>query len=134
MPPLTDHQQLAEWAALCAERVLGAFETERPHDLRPRKAIEAARFWRDGSLAMIDARKFAFASHSAAREATNPAAIAAARAAGHAAATAHVATHAPHAAAYALKAVRLSHGDAEDEQARQIGALPSHLRLMLCAP
>lgn len=99
------HRSIARWAADCAERVLGRFEGEHPNDPRPRKAIEAARAWAAGLLPMPMARKAAFAAHAAAREASSKEAAVAARAAGHAAATSHVRTHAPHAAAYALKAL-----------------------------
>jgi hypothetical protein len=78
-----------------------------PEDERPRKAIEAGRKWASGEMTMMDARKAAFAAHAAARNAKSlfkPKAEAAARSAGHAAATAHVLTHAPHACSYALKA------------------------------
>ena len=86
-----DHQQLALWAADCAEHVLHYFEETHPDDDRPRKAIEAARAWARGELRMMDARKAAFATHAAARIAGNSAAQMAARAAGHAAGTAHMA-------------------------------------------
>lgn len=121
-----DHRVLALWAANCAEHVLERFERHHPNDKRPRNAIEAARAWERGELAMADARKAAFASHAAAREAREPEAIAAARAAGHAAATAHVATHAPHASAYALKAVGRTEM-AEAERIWQHECLPEHL-------
>ena len=88
-----------------------------PDDERPRAAIAAARDWVDGKIKMTDARKAAFAAHAAARETDNHAACFAARAAGHAAATAHVADHAKHAAAYALKAV--SNIDAERQWQRE---------------
>ena len=38
------------FAADCAERVLPLFERERPHDDRPRKAIEAARAFARGEI------------------------------------------------------------------------------------
>lgn len=53
-------------------------------------------------------------SPAAARGASSKEAACSARAAGHAAATSHVRTHAPHAAAYALKALASSQ-DADDE-------------------
>ena len=99
------HKALAVWAADCAERVLMNFETELPEDNRPRKAIEAARSWVCGELAMTKCREAAFAAHAAARETNCASATFAARAAGHAAATAHVADHARHAAAYAIKSL-----------------------------
>lgn len=96
--------ELALKAAESAEHVLAHFEVRHPQDDRPRKAIEAARAWARGELAMTKARDAAFAAHAAARDAEHSAARFAARAAGHAAATAHVAGHARHAAAYAAKA------------------------------
>ena len=57
-----DHRLLALWAADCAEHVLPLFETQHPHDGRPRKAIEAGRAWARGDIAMPDARKAAFAA------------------------------------------------------------------------
>ncbi len=99
-----DQKQMTLWAAECAEHVLSYFEQERPGDMRPRLAIEAARAWVKGELKVSEARTAAFDAHDAAREVKTDAAIAAARAAGHAAATVHVITHAPHAAEYAVKA------------------------------
>lgn len=103
----TQHIKTALWACDVAERVLVSFESVFPDDQRPQHAIEAGRKWACGEMKMTDARKAAFASHAAAREAkvlSHPKAEAAARSAGHAAATAHVITHAPHAGKYALKA------------------------------
>jgi hypothetical protein len=118
---MNHHQKLALWAADCAERVLANFGGADP---RPRSAIEAARKWTDGTLAMAEARQLAFAAHAAAREAGNPAAIAAARAAGHAAATPHVAGHAHHAARYALKSVQLAGQDMANERGWQLAHMP----------
>nr|WP_240908621.1 hypothetical protein [Paenibacillus timonensis] len=87
-------------------------------DLRPRKAIQAARAWVRGEVSMAAARAAAFAAHNAAREASHASASAAARAAGHAAATAHVAEHAPHSATYAAKALALAADDADTAKAR----------------
>ena len=101
-----EHRAHALRAADDAEGVLAYFETVRPDDRRPRRAIEAARAWVRGELEVADARAAAFAAHAAAREAGCPAACAAARAAGHAAATPHVPSHARHASAYARKALR----------------------------
>ena len=100
-----DHKSLARWAADCAEHVLPCFEEKYSEDDRPRRAIEAGRAWASGELAVGKAREAAFAAHAAARDAVHTAARDAARTAGHAAATAHVADHARHAAAYAVKAV-----------------------------
>lgn len=127
-----DHRALALWAADCAEHVLAYFEQIHPEDKRPRLAIEAARAWARGDLDITEARKAAFASHAAARDAKNPAAQAAARAAGHAVATAHLADHAPHAANYALKAANAAAEYTGDgmiaEREWQFERLPKHLR------
>lgn len=117
---MNKHQTLTAWAADCAERVLFIFEEANPFDKRPREAVAAARSWIRGELKMTEARKFAFAAHAAAREVVDTQAIAAARSAGHAAATTHVATHAKYAASYALKAVK----DLEDEKEWQQKCFP----------
>lgn len=101
-----EHKKLALQAAHYAEMVLTLFTQERPDDSRPKAAIEAARNWAAGELSVADARKAAFAAHAAARECSIPAAIAAARSAGHAAATAHVWTHAAVAETYMTKALK----------------------------
>ena len=104
----TNHRRLAVWAADCAERVLPYLEERYPEDNRPRKAIEAARAWaQTGVFRMADIRKIALATHAAAREVKDEkAACSAARAAGHALATAHVRTHAIAAAMYTATALR----------------------------
>ena len=101
------HRFLAVWAADCAERVLPGFEREFPDDDRPRTAIAACRRWaRTGIFKMADVRRDSLAAHAAARQADeDTAARFAARAAGQAIATAHVADHASGAADYALKAM-----------------------------
>ena len=105
-----EHKRLALQAARCAEMVLTLFTQEHPDDSRPKAAIEAARHWAAGELSVAEARKAAFAAHAAARECSIPAATAAARSAGHAAATAHVWTHAAVAEAYMKKAITLKAG------------------------
>ena len=97
-------KRLALLAAKRAEKLLRLFEKERPKDKRPRDAIRAARAWARGEIKCGEARKAALAAHAAARKAKLPEAVAAARAAGHAAATAHVATHAKGVTFYAKKA------------------------------
>ena len=104
VPDKQEQRSLALWAADCAEQVLPFYEQEYPRDHRPRKAIEAARAWVRGEIKCDEARRAALAAHAAAR-ATKGAACAVARATGHAAGTAHMADHARHAAAYALKAL-----------------------------
>lgn len=100
-----DHHRLAVWAADCAEHVLDLFERARPHDGRPRQAIELARAWARGEMRMTAARTAAGHANAAARD-LRGAPRHAAYAAAQAAAVAHVAAHELGAAAYAIKAVR----------------------------
>ncbi|WP_044303129.1 putative immunity protein [Rhodopirellula sallentina] len=122
-----DHQLLALWAADCAEHVIAIFTAAESDDARPHDAIAAARDWVSGKLPMVDARSAAFAAHAAARDTESQLACFAARAAGHAAATAHVADHAQHAAAYAIKAA----ADPDTERVWQRQQLAPHLQPQL---
>ncbi len=108
----SDHRLLALWAVTCAEHVLHLFEVVKPLDPRPRYAIEQARAWARGEIKMSQARAAAGYAQAAARELTGAARYAA-YAAGQAAAVAHVAAHELGAAAYAIKAVRVT--KSEDE-------------------
>lgn len=85
---------LAVWAAECAEQSLPLFEGQAAADPRPREALAGARAFARGELRIGPVRALAAAAHAAARDVTDPPAIAAARAAGQAAAMAHMASHA----------------------------------------
>lgn len=100
----SDHQLLALWAATCAEHVLYLFESERPLDVRPRRAIEQTRAWVRGEVRMSESRAAGGHANAAARD-LEGAARHAAFAAAQAALVAHVAAHELGAAAYAIKAV-----------------------------
>ncbi len=113
------HRLLASWAADCAEHVLPLFTAKCPDDDRPARAIASARAWSRGETTVGEAREAAFAAHAAAREATDAAACEAARAAGHAVATSHMADHELGAAAYAIKAVRLASSPFEAVEASE---------------
>jgi hypothetical protein len=115
----SDHRLLALWAAACAEHVLHLFEAARPEDRRPRQAIEAARAWARGAIAMTEARTAAGHAMGAARD-LRGAARHAAYAAGQAAAVAHVAAHELGAAAYAIKAARAAAPAGEGERAGRV--------------
>jgi hypothetical protein len=99
---------VAHWAADCAERVLGLFEAEAPGDARPREAIARTRAFARGELDVAEEIRRRFVNGGAAREVSAPAAVAAARAAGQAAAIPHMGAHALGAAAYAAKAAGLA--------------------------
>jgi hypothetical protein len=102
---------LAVWAADCAERTLALFEAQAPGDTRPRDAIDGLRAFARGEMRIGPMRALAVQAHAAARSVDDPAAAAAARAAGHAAATAHMAAHARGVPAYAGVAAGLASPD-----------------------
>lgn len=129
---LQRHRLLALWAADCAERVLSHYEAASADD-RPRRAIEAARGWGRGELPTGAAQASAVAAHRAAREVGDPAAVAAARAAGHAAATAHIADHAPGSAMHALRALAAADLNQDPERAWQLAQLPEAIRELVVA-
>jgi hypothetical protein len=103
-----DRRALAPWAADCAERTLPLFEARAPADARPREAIDGLRAFGRCEKRIGELRGLSVLAHAAARDIDDPAAVAAARAAGQAAGTAHMAAHARGAAAYSAKAVGLA--------------------------
>lgn len=111
----SSHLELVMWAQDCAYHVLSYFEKENPNDLRPRDSIETITRWIKGELSVGEVRKYAFSAHAAARDTLNEKAMFAARAAGHAAATVHVKTHAIHASHYAIKIFSFSEIEAKKE-------------------
>jgi hypothetical protein len=115
-----DRRILAAWAADCAERVLGLFEAEAPGDSRPRESIARTRAFARGDLDVAGQIRRRFVGGGAAREVSTPAAVAAARAAGQAAAVAHMGAHALGAAAYAAKAAGLGSPDRPDAISEEI--------------
>jgi thymidine phosphorylase len=115
----SDHHLLALWAALCAEHVLGLFGSAQPGDQRPRQAIEQARAWVRGEVAMTEARAAGGHAMGAARD-LRGAPRHAAYAAGQAGAVAHVAAHELGAAAYAIKAARAAAPAGQSEAAGRV--------------
>lgn len=124
-----DRRFVGCWAADCAERVLPLFEAKFPSDTRPRDAIEGIRAFARGGKRTAHLRSLAWAAHAAAREAGDPVATAAARAASlaaasaymHALASPHQSKHALGPAAYAARARELAAGGdpgAGDEEVR----------------
>jgi hypothetical protein len=77
-----ERRELARWTAACAARVVRFVD-----DARARDAIEAARAFARGKLGKADLKRHALAALAAAREADDPRAKSAARAAGYAAAS-----------------------------------------------
>ena len=72
---------LAGWAADCAERALGVFETCAAGDPRPREAINGARAFAAGGARTAKLRTLALAAYASTRETSDSAASAAATAA-----------------------------------------------------
>ncbi len=111
-------RSLGSWAADCAERALPVYEKQADSDSRPRAAIEGIRVFAAGGKRTAQLRSLALAAHAAARETNDPAAAAAARAAGLAAASAYThpladvqqTKHIVGPAAYAALALELDQG------------------------
>jgi len=123
------HRQLIRWACECVDHVLPFF-TEKP-DARLQNALWVAREWEKGNATVGEARKASVAVHALARELSDPASIAVARAAGHAVATAHMADHSPGGALYALKAVKSAGRSTDAERKWQYEQLPAEIREMV---
>ena len=124
-----ERREVARWAADSAERVLPLFEAIAPADPRPREAIKIARAFADGERRTRRLFRVAMAAHRAGHEVGDPVALAGARAASLAAATANIhgettigtLDHILGSAAYAALARELtSDGDAAvaDEEVR----------------
>jgi hypothetical protein len=109
---------LGRWAADCAERALSVYENYANSDSRPRAALDGIRVFAGGGNRTAQLRSLALSAFSAAREANDPAAAAAARAAGLAASSAYThplvdvqqTKHIVGPAAYAALALELSQG------------------------
>jgi hypothetical protein len=103
-----DRRLASAWAADCAERVLALFEAEAPDDGRPRALIARTRAFARGELKTAEEIRRRFVGGLGAGDVKAPAAAAAARAAGQAAAVCHMGAHALGAAAYAANAAGLA--------------------------
>lgn len=66
---LSELRIVTGYAAKCASSALAIFESERPHDLRPRAAIEAAQTFAGGARRSKALRDSAWAAQRAANEA-----------------------------------------------------------------
>ena len=124
------HGTLALWAANCAAEVLPHFD-KTTKDSRPRNAILIGRAWAAGNVKTGVAMKTSLSAHAAARNAKDPIAKAAARAAGQAVATAHCADHSMGALLYVLKVYELRGMSFERMLKAQIAKLPAKIRPMV---
>jgi len=98
---------IANWCiGYAEEQILPIYESAYPVDTRPRDALNAAKDWLDGKTKLPAVKKLVLDTHAAAREAEdNPAAQAAARTVGQAAAVIHTPTHSLGLAFYGAAAV-----------------------------
>jgi hypothetical protein len=120
------HYQLISWACACAEHVVPLFGEIQ--DDRLNNALLIAREWAQGNASTGDAMKASVSAHTVARESSDPTAIAVARSAGQAVATAHMADHALGAAWYALKAVKHAGSSPDAERRWQDEQLPPEIK------
>ncbi len=120
-----DRRELIIWGAACVDRILPLFKAERPDDRRLEDALTGSVAFAQGELTVGAARRLAFACHAAARDATDPAARATARAAGQAIAIAHMAAHARGVVRYTRQALVAAKRDLAEEAAWQRRHLPA---------
>lgn len=120
------HLQLMQWALDCAMHVMPIAEEHT--DQRLLRALQVGRAWQEGKASVGEARRASVEAHTAAREATNPVAVAVARSIGQAVATAHMADHSMGAAWYGLKAVKSAGKPEEVEREWQDTELPVEIR------
>ena len=120
------HYQLISWACDYAEHVLPLL-TEIV-DERLKTALDTGKAWKSGKASVGDAMKASVAAHAVARESFDPVAIAVARSAGQAVATAHMADHSLGAAGYAVKAVTSAGRSPDAERRWQDEQLPFEIR------
>lgn len=109
---------IAKWCMdYCEEHILPIFEKHCPGDDRPRMAINASRDWFEGKKKLPEVKHIILNEcHAAARELdNNPAAQAAARACGQAAACFHTPTHSLGLAFYGTAAIAYDRVGLEDK-------------------
>lgn len=124
--PESDRRELISWAVDSVERLLPTYDQIAPGDERLTEALDGARAFARGQRGVAGVRRLALACHAAARETEDAAASAVARAAGQAAAVAHMAAHGRQIARYTRKA--LSGPAVTAELDRQRAQVPARFR------
>ena len=131
----TDRRLVARWAVACAERVLPLLEADDPARTDIDDALARTRAYSAGHRTSAEEISKRMIAVKAADAASTPAGAAAARAVAQASAVAHMGAHALGAAAYAVKAVDLSHRDnpsaVDDEIRWQLAELTDDERAAL---
>ncbi|NPV92386.1 MAG: hypothetical protein HPY50_16600 [Firmicutes bacterium] len=123
-----NHHRLIRWARECSEHVLPLIGGNI--DARLTHALFIAEEWENGNVPTGHAMKASLGAHTAARDSSDPVAIAVARSIGHAVATAHMADHSLGAPLYALKAVKHAGKSVDEErewQNRRLQRLPPEI-------
>jgi len=128
-----ERRLVAAWAADCAERVLSLFEAEAPDDGRPRALIARTRAFARGELDTAEEIRRRFTGGVGVGDVKDPAAVAAARAAGQAVAVCHMGAHALGAAAYAARAAGLADPDRPEVVAGEIRWQLDHMSAVVRA-
>lgn len=126
---MEQHRQLVKWACDCVEHVmplLGEIKEERLDN-----ALLTAKAWINESASVGDARAASLNAIAFANESEDQVAVAIARAAGHAAATAHMADHSLEAAMYSLKAVKNADKSTDTERKWQNDKIPTEIRALV---
>lgn len=123
-----NHKLLIIWSCDCIERVLQL--TDSNQDEKLLSIIETARKWARDEVKTGEAMKAAVMAIRIAKEADDAVKVAIARAAGHAAATAHMADHSVGGALYSLKATKLAGRSINEERDWQIRNIPGEIREM----
>jgi hypothetical protein len=113
--------------------VLGLFEAQARRDSRPQEAIARTRAFARGELRVAEEIRRRLENGGAAREVSDPAATAAARAAGQATAIPHMGAHALGAAAYAAKAAGLAAPDRPDAVSEEVRWQLAHMSAAVTA-
>ncbi|MCF0062656.1 hypothetical protein MUK70_01100 [Dyadobacter chenwenxiniae] len=124
---MQEHKDLMEWASNCVKHALVHIGEHSNTSLT--KILDVGQAWKHGKASVGDARSAALAAIAIANELKDPAKISAARAIGHAVATAHMADHALRAVDYALKA--LNNEDRPSEKQWQNQQLPESIRTLV---
>lgn len=132
---------IGSWAADCAERALPIYAAQPAADSRPRAALDGIRLFAGGGKRTAHLRSLALAAFAAAREVDDPAAEAAARAAGLAASSAYThpladvqqTKHIVGPAAYAALALELAQGGDPGLGAGELRWAIAHVTPEVCA-
>jgi len=104
----SDPPDLANWAVLCARRVLPHAKLSCADLQLVEDGFRVNALWQTGTAGIYSIRQAGFRIHRIARNAPSEIACSALRAAGHAVGTGHMKEHAMHCSDYAIKTLELA--------------------------